>query len=138
MKFPRHARLLRSPLDAAPFAAVFFLLLIFLMLGPLMPTPGLPLQLPSASNLPGIDQPSVAVAVDANGRLFFANQMVNETQLKTDLRHAAGNSRQPLTLVVQADKVVTYDQLVHLTMLARDAGIENVLLATFPRAVNSP
>ena len=32
MKFPRNARLLRSPFDVAPFVAVFFLLLIFLML----------------------------------------------------------------------------------------------------------
>ena len=32
MKFPRNARLLRSPFDVAPFVAVFFLLIIFLML----------------------------------------------------------------------------------------------------------
>ena len=35
MKFPRNARLLRSPFDVAPFAAVFFLLVIFLMLAAL-------------------------------------------------------------------------------------------------------
>ncbi len=46
------------------------------------------------------------------------------------------NSREPLTLVVQADKAVTYGQLVHLTMLARDAGIHDVLLATLPRVVS--
>ena len=36
MKFPRNARILRSQLDAAPFAAVFFLLVIFMMLGSLV------------------------------------------------------------------------------------------------------
>ena len=46
MKFPRNARLLRSPFDVAPFVAVFFLLVIFLMLAALLPTPGLPLRLP--------------------------------------------------------------------------------------------
>ena len=58
MKFPRNSKLLRSPFDAAPFAAVFFLLVIFLVLESFMPTPGLPLQLPRASDLPGTDQPA--------------------------------------------------------------------------------
>jgi len=33
MKFPRNARIFRGQLDAAPFAAVFFLLVLLLMLG---------------------------------------------------------------------------------------------------------
>ena len=48
------------------------------------------------------------------------------------------NSREPLTLVIHADKSVTYEQLVHLTLLARDAGITNALLATLPRVVDAP
>jgi biopolymer transport protein TolR len=136
MKFPRNARLLRSTLDVAPFAVVFFLLIVFMTLATLMPPPGLSLHLPVASDLPGTDKPTVAVAIDAEGRLFFANQMVtNELQLSNDLRHAVADARHPLTLVVQADQTVTYGQLVHLTLLARDAGIHDVLLATLPRVI---
>jgi hypothetical protein len=40
MKFPRNARIFRGQLDAAPFAAVLFLLVIFLMLGSLVYTTG--------------------------------------------------------------------------------------------------
>jgi len=71
MKFPRNARLLRSQLDVAPFAAVFFLLVIFVMLGSLIYTPGarVELQLPRAIGLPGMDKPPVSVAIDADGRL---------------------------------------------------------------------
>jgi biopolymer transport protein ExbD len=138
MKFPRNTRLLRNPLDVAPFAAVFFLLVIFLLLGALLPTPGIPLQLPVASDLPGTDQPGVAVAVDAGGRYYFANQIVGEAQLKSELSAAVKNFRAPLTLIIHADKSVTYDQLVHLTLLARDAGIQNALLATLPRVVATP
>jgi biopolymer transport protein ExbD len=137
MKFPRNTRLLRSPFEIAPFAAVFFLLVIFMMLGALLPVPGIPLQPPTANDLPGIDKPSVAVAVDSSGRFYFANAIVTEAQLKSDLIKAAKNSRAPLTLVVHADKSVTYEQLVHLTLLARDAGIQNALLATLPRAVEN-
>jgi biopolymer transport protein ExbD len=138
MKFPRNIRLLRNPFDVAPFAAVFFLLVIFLMVAALLPTPGIPMQLPVAGDLPGTDKPNVAVAVDAAGRFYFANQIVSEAQLKSSLSAAAKNSREPLTLIVHADKTMTYEQLVRLTLLARDAGIQNALLATLPRIVNTP
>ncbi len=136
MKFPRNARLLRSTLDVAPFAVVFFLLVIFLTLAVLLPTPGLSLRLPVASDLPGTDKPTVTVAIDAGGRLFFANQIVTENELKSHLYAALKDAHEPLTLVVQADQAVTYGQLVHLTLLARDAGIHDVLLATLPRVIN--
>jgi biopolymer transport protein ExbD len=138
MKFPRHSRLLRGPFDMAPFAAVLFLLVMFLMLGGLLPTPGLPLRLPLASRLPGTDKPTIAIAVDAGGRFYFANQIIGEDQLKSVFKTAARTSREPLTLVVQADKTVTYQQLVHLTLLAREAGITNALLATLPGVVAAP
>jgi len=138
MKFPRNTRLQRSPFDIAPFAAVFFLLVIFVMLAVFLPTPGLPLQLPAAGDLPGTEKPSVAVAVDSSGRLYFENQIVNETGLNSALKSAAKNSREPLTLVIHADKSVTYGQLVRLMMFARDAGIRNVLLATLPRVISAP
>jgi biopolymer transport protein ExbD len=122
----------------APFAAVLFLLVIFLMLGAFLPTSGLPLRLPVANDLPGIDKPTVAVAVDAAGRFYFANQIVAEDKLKSALKTAAQKSHAPLTLVIRADKAVTYDQLIHLALLARDAGIQSALLATLPRVVTAP
>ena len=139
MKFPRNIRLLRSPFDVAPFAAVFFLLVIFVLLSALLPVQGLHMQLnpPVADNLPGTDQPTVSVAVSADGRFYFDNQVVSESQLQSSLAGAARKSSTPLTLVIQADKSVTYDQLVHLTLLARDAGIQNALLATLPRLLNA-
>ena len=138
MKFPRNSRLLRSSFDMAPFAAVLFLLVIFLMLGAFLPTSGLPLRLPVANDLPGTDQPMIAVAVDAKGRFYFANQIVAEDKLKSALKTAVQKSHAPLTLVIRADQAVTYDQLVHLALLARDAGIQNALLATLPRVVTAP
>ncbi|MDD5140093.1 MAG: biopolymer transporter ExbD [Verrucomicrobiales bacterium] len=140
MKFTRNIRLLRGSLDVAPFAAVFFILLIFLLLSALMPVPGLQMRLqpPVASDLPGTDKPSVSVAVSPDGRLYFENQIVSEAQLKSSLVNAVKNSREPLTLLIHADKTVTYDQLVHLTLLGRDAGIQNALLATLPRILDPP
>jgi len=120
----------------APFAAVLFLLVIFLMLGGLLPVPGL--RLPLANGLPGTDQPTIAIALDAGGRFYFANQMIAEDNLKISLQTAVRKSRTPLTLVINADKAVTYDQLVHVALLAREAGIQDALLATLPGAVTTP
>lgn len=134
MKFPRNARIFRGQLDAAPFAAVFFLLVIFLMLSSLVYTPGVRLQLPVADNLPGTDKPTVSVAIDPGGRLYYENQIIERGQLQARLRAVASTSAEPLTLIVQADQGVSYRMLVDLTMLARDAGISEAWLATLPRA----
>jgi biopolymer transport protein ExbD len=133
MKFRRNAQILRGQLDVAPFAAVFFLLVIFLMTGSLVYTPGVRLQLPVAADLPGWDQPSVSVAVDKNGRLYFENQWIEEDELRGRLRIAAKNASHPLTLLIHADKAATYEMILRLRLLARDVGIPDAFLATLPR-----
>jgi biopolymer transport protein ExbD len=135
MKFARHVTIFRGQLDTAPFAGVFFLLVMFMMLASLVYTPGarLELQLPRAENLPGSDKPSVSVAIDADGRLYYENQRVEEADLRRRLQEAARRSPEPLTLVVQADKAVSYETWLRLALLGRDAGMTNTLLATLPR-----
>ena len=140
MKFPRNATIFRGQLDAAPFAAVFFVLVIFMMLGSLVYTPGarVELQLPRADGLPGTDKPSVSVAIDAEGRLYYENQWIEESELRRRLQEVVRKSAEPLTLVVQADKAVSYEKCLRLALLARDAGISEALLATMPRPYATP
>ena len=137
MKFPRNVRILRSHFDVAPFAAVLILLVIFLAMGTLLPIPGIgvSLDVPTASDLPGSDKPPVSVAVDAAGRYYYGNQLVNEAQLTNGLAQAVHDSAAPLTLVIHADKTLTYEQILHLTLLARAAGLHDAVLATLPNPV---
>jgi biopolymer transport protein ExbD len=132
MKFPRNARISKGSLEAAPWAAIMFLLVIFLMLGGLLYTPGVHVQLPPADDLPGTDKPTITVAMDAGGRLFFQNQLIEEAQLRSRLAELVKTSPEKLALVVQADKGTSYENLVRLTQLARAAGIESAVLATLP------
>lgn len=125
--------MLRGQLDAAPFVMVFFLILIFVLLGTLTYTPGLQLRLPMAEDLPGTDTASISVAVDLQGRLYFESQLLSEAELSRRLRVLKAGTTKPLTLIIHADRDVTYDTLVHVTQLARQAGIEEALLATMPR-----
>lgn len=132
MKFQRQVRRLDTVLDLPSVASVFFLLVLFVMLGPLVYAPGFRVELPVAAGLPGADKPTVTVAVDAAQQLYFANRLVTEAELKSRLAGAVREFGEPLTLVVQADKAVTYEFLVRLTTLAREAGVRQALLATRP------
>lgn len=134
MKFPRNARIFRGQLDAAPFLSVFFLLVIFLMLGSLAYTPGVRIQLPPADKEPSVATgPTVSVAVDASGQFYFKNDRVNEAELIRGLHDAAKKCPEPLTLIVQADKETKRESLDQLAGIARQAGIREMLLATLPR-----
>ena len=132
MRFPVSVKPFRGQLDVAAFAGVLLLLVVFLLLTSLVYTPGVRLELPLADNLPGTDRPTIAVAVDSDGRYYFQNQWIAERELWTRLHHAATNSSETPTLIVQADKHASYEVLIGLTMLARNAGIREALLATLP------
>lgn len=138
MKFPRNARIFRGQLDVAPFAIVFLLLVLFMMLSSLVYTPGVHLQLPVANDLPGGDSPPVAVAVDKDGRLYFDNQRIEESDLKVRLHGIATNSPRPFVVLVHADESVTAKTLLHLELLLRDAGVAEARLATLPGPLGAP
>jgi len=135
MKFPRNARIFRGQLDAAPFAAVFFLLVIFVLLTTLIYTPGVHIQLPAApaAALTGVEGPTVALAVDKQGRYYYKNQVVSEADFKRNLDAEVKKSSQPLTLVLLVDREATSSVFVRLSELAQGKGIKGVVLQTLPR-----
>jgi biopolymer transport protein ExbD len=138
MRFSRNTKVFRGQLDAAPYAGVFFLLALFLLLhSSFVFMPGIEIQLPEASDLPGTANPAVAVAVDENSRIYFENQVTNEDALRQQLRKAALETPN-LTLIIQADKRATADILQRLMRVARDAGIKQALQGTRPPVVPTP
>ncbi|MGZ4965189.1 MAG: ExbD/TolR family protein [Limisphaerales bacterium] len=139
MKFQRRAKIFRGQLDVAPFAAVFFLMLCFFMMGSLLYTPGVTMQVtpPVADGFSGTDNPTITMAVTASGQFLFDNRVLEEADLKSALMQkvsAAPKSSQGLTLVVIPDKTVTYEVITKIRSLARDAGISEVLEAVTPSA----
>lgn len=138
MKFPRRTRLLRNPFDATAYAAVFFLMVIFVTLGSRLYTPGVQIKLPTADNQPGTDKPTITVAMDEQGRYFYQNQLIEPAALNDSFRIAAKQSPEPLTLVILTDKAVQFENLLQLQLLARDAGISDAMVATSPQANAAP
>ena len=140
MKFPRNVRIFRGHLDMAPFAGVFFLLVIFLLLASVVYTPGYLIKLSSApaAELSGVSGPTVAVAVDPNGQLYFENQPIQREELRRRLIKLAQKSREPLTLLIEEDKSVTHEMEIRLVELAREVGIRQVQWNTLPRLFDAP
>src|ERR1051325_8074927 len=111
MRLPRNAKVFRGQLDAAPFAGVTFLLLIFLVLqSKLVFTPSLRVDLPEVPvDLPGTSNPTLVVAIDQTGQIYYESQAVtNLNDLRVRLRAACEPSREPLTLDWQADQSATF------------------------------
>jgi len=137
MKFPRNSRIFSGQLDAAPFISVFFLLLIFIILGNLVYTPGVRIDLPADDMATaGVDGATIAVAVDAEGKFYFQNQVITEAALEAHLRSAVRRlgEGKSLTLVVFEDKAATRATLDLLGSVARRAGIQTIWEARLPRS----
>lgn len=133
MKFQRNLKVFTGQLTVAPFAAVTFLILIFLTLNTvLVHTPGVRISLPGSVNDSGPSYPSIAIAMDRAGQLFFEQQAVGLDRLKAKLIMRVRESKSPLTLVVQADAGATYSDLLPISRVAEEAGFRELLWATRP------
>jgi biopolymer transport protein ExbD len=139
MKFHRHAKIFRGRFDVAPFAALLFLLLCFVMLRSLLYTPGITMEVnpPVADGFSGTDNPTVTMAITASGQFLFDNEIVDDHELQSALQQkvlASPKASKQLTLIIIPDKTVSYDVLTRVRTLARDAGVSEVLEAVRPSA----
>ena len=101
-------------------------------------TPGIPVHLPETSELPGTSNPTLIVAVDAAGHLYYENQITDEARLKEKLVAAVDQSKEPITLVVQMDQQAAHGVTVRLGLLAREAGIRDLLYGVRPQTAPVP
>lgn len=136
MRFSRHARIFKGQLDAAPFAGVFFLVLIFITFNSqLVFTQGKRIDLPTGEAMPGTTHPTARVYVDPSGQFYFENQIIPAPILQQRLEIAVANARQhgeQLSLLVFADKLTPNEHLFRLGELARTAGIRELVQAIRP------
>jgi biopolymer transport protein ExbD len=98
MRFARQATIFRGPLDAGPVVGVLFLLVIFMLLGSLLYTPGVLVKF-EGSAAPDAQ----TITVTSGGDILFAgktNTAAELEQLRTGaLKNAPGN--QPFRLQVE-------------------------------------
>jgi biopolymer transport protein ExbD len=131
MKLPRNVKIFRGQLDAAPFISVFFLLALFLLLSSkLVFTPGVKIELPSfPDSLPGTSNPTIVAAIDKNGQVYFEDHLISQERFSQRLKELVSQSKEALTLEIQADAAVRLEAVAPVLVLARNAGVKEALIA---------
>ena len=135
MRYQRNLKPFTGRLDLAPVAGVFFLLVLFLLLQTsIAPAPGLRIQLPTVDlqHDPAGQGPVLVVTIDQHELVYFEHQVIGDDELRTRLATKSEQSREPLSLLVQADASVKHAAIVRLAALARQAGIHDIVIATRP------
>ena len=82
--------------------------------------------------MPGVFGQTRVVAVDANGQFYFDNQITHARLLYQRLKDEVNDSREPITLIIQADESVSAKKIKELLVLARRAGVRDAAWATRP------
>jgi biopolymer transport protein ExbD len=132
MRFPRNARIFRGQLDTAPFAAVFFVLVLLLFISsrPAF-TPGVHIDLPAGdAGASGTLDPLVVVGIDTEGQLYFENRLRTEDELLQRLEALIQQSPQPVTLMVQADRAGRLEATTRWLSRVSRLGFRKVVLST--------
>ena len=141
IRFPRTTQLLKGDTwDLAPFLCVLFCLAFFLLFQNTLVRPrGSVLSLPPSgtnTSLVAPGRPLLVIAVDASGRIFFDNRSVDRTELGLELtarlRRLSVAARRDAVLVLEADQGITHRTVEELGRLARDAGIQEMVLTSHP------
>nr|WP_310734369.1 biopolymer transporter ExbD [Ideonella livida] len=127
-----------SDINMTPLIDVMLVLLvIFIITAPLM-TSSLKLDLPKVSGAPAGAAPvALAVALDAQGRLYLEDAAVSRESLQHSARQRA---RQDPTAEVhlRADEKVPYGQVAELIGLLQEAGLSRIGFVTTRAATDTP
>jgi biopolymer transport protein ExbD len=107
------------------------LLIIFIITVPVMKH-SVNIDLPRASSTPQDSKPeTVRLSVDAQGRYFWNEQQVPETDLQPRLQAAAARDPQP-ELHLRGDKEARYEKVAQALAAAQRAGLRKIGFVTEP------
>ena len=128
MRFARQATIFRGPLDPAAVVGVLFLLVIFMMLGSLLYTPGVLIRFDSSAT-----PDAQTITITRNGSILFAgktNTVADLEQMRAeDLKNALGNQPFRLELEPGADPKLA-EQVRNLFQIRLPEGGTNYLTGT--------
>ncbi len=134
MSFGRLERTARpapmSDINMTPLIDVMLVLLvIFIITAPLM-TSSLKLDLPKTDSATPTSAPAfIALAIDADGKLFFGDETLAREALA--LRVAAAAKANPqLEVQLRADQKVPYGQVAELIAMIQKAGLSRIGFVT--------
>ncbi|MBR4662991.1 MAG: biopolymer transporter ExbD [Lentisphaeria bacterium] len=119
--------------DLIPFVNVFFLLLVFFMIGSsFVPISGIPVNLPEAPSVSKYSARKYIITLDRNGRIYFNDEMVdNLKQLQGKLRAfvARNADDERDSVVLRADRSNNFETISQIMALAEELHLNMFILA---------
>jgi biopolymer transport protein ExbD len=126
-----------AEINVTPLVDVMLVLLvIFIITAPLLAS-AIKLDLPDVKAAPAAGRgDAIKLAIDADGRYYWNDQLIDESALGTRLAQAAKAQPQP-ELHLRADKATRYERLAQLMAAAQDAGLTRIGFVTEPPAADA-
>jgi len=101
-------------------------------------TSSLKLDLPQTNAAQVSDaSPFIAVAIDAQGKLYLGDELMDAAALSARLRDKAKKDAS-LEVQLRADKAVPYGEVAQLIGQVQQAGLSRIAFVAEPNAASSP
>lgn len=108
------------------------LLIIFIITVPVM-NHSVKLDLPRAASQPNETKPdNINLAIDAEGKVFWNNEVVTQDELKLRIAAAAQNAPQP-ELHLRAERTTQYEKVAQVMAAAQSGGLGKIGFVTDPQ-----
>ena len=115
------------PVDIAPMIDVVFLQLIYFMLtSSFILHPGIRVTLPKAVTSQRIAASNLVITLSKDHVIYWGEEVVTLKELRANLKRAGGNK----AVLIRADRHAYVEKLIELWDLCRDAGYNEVHIAT--------
>ena len=108
---------------------VFIMLIFFIVTASFVKETGIDIQRPSAVTSESKKQASIVVAISEVGEIWIDKRAVDVRSVRANIERLRAENPQG-SVVIQADKNSTNGLLVQVMDAARQAGVENVSIAT--------
>ncbi|TRW90651.1 ExbD/TolR family protein [Candidatus Methylobacter oryzae] len=128
----RHAQPM-AEINTTPMVDVMLVLLvIFIITAPLL-THSIKIDLPQTASQPNPEKPDiVTLSIDTQGKMFWNDAPVAETELASQMTAIAQKEPQP-ELHLRAEKATPYQKLAEIMSAAQNAGVVKIGFVTEPK-----
>ncbi|GAN34385.1 MAG: biopolymer transporter ExbD [Candidatus Brocadia sp. AMX2] len=137
MRF-REKRLTKSIINLTPMVDMLFLILLFfLVTSSFIEQPNIKLELPSTKYASTSKIEERVLTISRDGKLFFQNEPVERKNLVSVLKNAF-SKQDDKTLILRADKNVSYGTVVDIMDAAKGAGLRRIVAPTILEPEKQP
>ncbi|MDD5644191.1 MAG: biopolymer transporter ExbD [bacterium] len=120
----------RRTINITSLIDVMFLLLIFFAVtSTFLEHPGLTIELPTAKSSDVVETKEIIVVVTKEGKILINDIDIEKNNFENQLKKAFENTKEP-TMILKADKDVSYGLIIELMDSAKRIGLKKVVAFT--------